>query len=203
MGNVLDLAAWILLSALAGTVKVRFPAIDTCYSLGYVVVLGAVALLDFSQVITVSCVTAIAQCYWRPTKQPMPVQVLFNVFNYVISAAASWHSFHGLQRLAPGIGMPVRFAFGAGVFFLLNTGLVSWILAIMAKSPFMDVWERSHLLIFPFYVMGAACAAVFVSQTGITAWTLFAVCPFFYLVYLSTRAWVRKSSTINYRTAER
>ena len=190
----LRVAEWFLLAALAGTARVRFPGLDSCYSLGYIVVLAAMTMLPFSEVILVSLVTSLAQCCWRPARRPQAIQVLFNIFDYAISAAAAWGAFHALAYLAPAISLVARFTFGAALFFLLNTGLVSWVLAILVESRFIDVWENSHLLVFPFYVVGAGCAALIGSQNTLNPWLFLSILPVMYLAFLSMRGWVRKTA---------
>ncbi len=190
----LKLAVWIGLAAVAGTVKVRFPGLESCYSFGYIVVLAAMGMLRFPEAVLVSIVTALVQCYWHASKRPMGVQVLFNLFNYALSAAVSWQAYHALERLAPSISMPVRFTFGAGVFFLLNSGLVSWILALVSGRGVMEVWENSHLLIFPYYMVGAACAAVLASQGSTSMWLFVALLPLLGILYGSMRISVRRAS---------
>jgi hypothetical protein len=192
-GDALTLAAWVAAAALAGTIKVRFPAVASSYSFGYVVVLAAISLLRFPEAILISLITALIQCYWHVRKWPMPAQVLFNLCNYAISTAAAWGVFHGLGSLAPDLGMPVRFTFGAGLFFIVNTGLVSWILSILTERGFMDVWESSHLQIFPYYLVGAACAASLAWRNEtIAPAALLAAVPLLGLLYWSMRVWVRK-----------
>lgn len=193
-GDTLKLAVWIVIAALAGTAKFRFPKVEGSYSFGYIVVLAAMSMLGFPDTILVSMVTALVQCYWHARKRPPSVQVVFNLFNYVISAAAAWQGFHELERFAPDLGMPARFTFGAGVFFIVNTGLVSWILAILSGRGFMDVWESSHLLIFPYYLVGAACAGSLAWQSNTsTSITLLAFVPLLGLLYVSMRVCVRKA----------
>ncbi|MGD1094625.1 MAG: hypothetical protein ABSB35_21855 [Bryobacteraceae bacterium] len=192
--DALALAAWIAAAALAGTIKVRFPAVESSYSFGYVVVLAAISMLRFPETILICLSTALVQCYWHVRKRPMPAQVLFNLCNYAISTAAAWSAFHGLGSLAPDLGMPARFTFGAGVFFIANTGLVSWILGILTGRGFVDVWENSHLQIFPYYLVGAACAAALAWRNDTsTPATLLAVVPLLGLLYWSMRVWVRKA----------
>ena len=187
-GHLLKLAIWLLVAALAGTVKLRFPAVDSCYSLGYIVVLAGMSMLGFSDLVLVSLVTALVQCYWHASKRPMAVQLVFNLGNYAISAAVSWYAFRALGYLDPDLSIPARFTLGAGVFFLINTGLVSWILALLAGKRLMEIWEKSHLLIFPFYLIGAGCAAMVAWQQGAVGWSILAVLPLLFLAIASLRS---------------
>jgi hypothetical protein len=191
-GDALTLGVWIAAAALAGTVKFRFPGFESSYSFGFIAVLAAISMLPLPDAILVSLITALVQCYWRARKRPLPVQILFNLSNYAVSAAAAWYAFHGLERLAPNATMAACFTFGAGVFFLINSGLVSWILAILSERGFMDVWESSHLLMFPCYLVGAAVAAALAWQN--TWITLLAVLPLLGLLDRFVRAWLRKAA---------
>jgi len=181
------LAVWISIAVLAATAKVRFHRLETAYSFGYVVALAAVSTLPLFDAILISAVTGIVQCYWRTSKSPMGIQVLFNVFNYVISAAASWCAFHELARIAPNLGMPAYFASAAGIFFLANTGLICWILSILNGSGFIEIWERSHLLIFPYYMVGAVITGLLAWYGRGNAWLLVASGPVLGLLYISAR----------------
>jgi hypothetical protein len=190
----LRLAAWIALAGVAGTMKVRFPGLQSSYSFGYIVVLAAIGLLPLAEATIISIITALVQCYWQPLHRPMGVQVLFNVFNYAISVAVSWHAYHGLERVASDLSMAARFTFAAGVFFLLNTGLVSWILALLNGRRLMDVWESSHSLIFPYYMVGAACAGVLASHESTRIGVLVALLPLLAILYGSMRASTRNAA---------
>ena len=196
--DALTLAVWLATAALAGTSKVRFPGIESSYSFGYVAVLAAISMLHFPQAILMSLVTMLVQCCWNALKRPMPIQVLFNLCNHAVSAAAAWISFHGLEYMVPDLGMPARFSFAAGIFFIVNTGLVSWILAILTGRCLLDVWQNSHLLIFPYYLAGAACAAAIAWRNDTnTSAMLLATLPILGLLYASMRVWVRRIGICN------
>ena len=190
----LKLAAWLAFAAAAGTIKVRFAGIESTYSFGYIVVLAAIGMLRLPETIIVCVATALVQCYWQPTRRPMGVQVLFNVVNCAISGAASWQAYHGLERVDSDLSIAARFTFAAGVFFLLNTGLVSWILALLNGRRLMDVWESSHSLIFPYYMVGAACAGMLASHGSTSMGLLLALLPLLAILYASMRASIRRAS---------
>jgi hypothetical protein len=191
--NVLQLAVWLAAAAVSGTVKLRFPKVEGSFSLGYFVVLAVIAALDFPETVAFCMVIPAVQCYWRPLKRPVPVQVLFNISNYVLSGACAWLAYHALEHLPADPGLAAHLALAAAVFFLANTGLVSWILSMVSGRRLSDIWENSFLLVFPYYLAGAACAGVFAWKTD--APILLAAVPALFLLgllYASTRAWVRK-----------
>ncbi len=188
------LGLWMGLAALAGTAKLRLPGIESSYSFGYIVVLAAMSMLRFPEAVLVGIATAVVQCYWRPAKRPTGIQVRFNLFNYAISAAASWYAFHGLKTLAPEMDLAPCFVLGACTFFVINSGLVSWIVGILSGRRPFEVWETSHLPIFPYYLFGAGCAAILGWRTQLSAWLLLAMLPLLALLYESMRLRVRKAS---------
>src|SRR5579883_2990087 len=185
-------AFWELLATLAGMVKVRFPGVTSSYSFGYIVVLAAMAMLPFSQAVVVSMTPAIVQSYWLTSKRPTGIQVAFNVFGYAISSAACWYAFHGLQRMTPDLNLPARFMFGAAVFFVIHSGLVAGILGLVARRAWLDIWENTHLMVFPYYLGGAACAACVAAQGRVGGWWCIPLLPVLAILYASMRVWVRK-----------
>jgi MASE9 len=184
--DVLTLAAWVGVAVAAGATKFRIPGIESSFSLGYAAVLGALAVLRFQETILVCIITVLVQCYWRPRQRPAALQVLFNLSNYAISAAAAWYAFHGLQRFSTDIDLPARFAVAAAVFFAVNTMLVSWIVAILTQRELGEVWQNSFLLIVPFYLVGVAAAGLLGWSNNASTWV--ATFGMLVLAYISTRA---------------
>jgi hypothetical protein len=185
-----SLAVWALVAVIAGAVKFRIPGIESSYSLGYLVVLGAVGLLRFPEAIAVSIVTVVVQCYCGTRYRPRPVQVVFNTLNYVISAAGAWYTFHGLGRLFPALDINARFVIASGLFFVINTALVSAIVASLSQRKLADVWKNSFLLILPYYFVGVASAAVLRWKNDVSTWIMILVV--LASVYASMRAWGRQ-----------
>ena len=59
--------------------KVRLPGVTGAVSVHFVFVLAAVAQLSLPEVLLSGVAAALAQCYWRPEKQPNWIQAAFNV----------------------------------------------------------------------------------------------------------------------------
>ena len=191
--NPLKLTIWIVLAALAGAVKVRFPGTESSYSFGYFAVLAAMGMLRFPETVLISMTAALVQSYWQASKRPAGIQVLFNMFNYTISGALSWQVFHTLEHMAPELSVAVRFTAGASVFFLANSGLVSCMLALVSGRPLREVWENSQLLVLPYYIVGAAFAAILAIQSSPSMWLFIALLPSLALLYGCMRISVRRA----------
>ena len=191
--NILQLAVWLTAAGVSGAVKLRFPKVEGSFSLGYFVVLAVIAALDFPETMAMCVVIPAVQCYWRPLKRPVPIQVFFNISNYVLSGACAWLAYHALEHLPADPGLAAHLALAAAVFFLANTGLVSCILSMLSGRRVIDIWENSFLLVFPYYLAGAACAGIFAWKIDAAIWLAAAPALFLLgLLYASMRAWIRK-----------
>jgi len=189
-GDVRSLLVWTLAAAVSGACKFRVPGIESSFSLGYIVVLGAIGFLPFPETVAVSILTVLAQCYWRKGR-PRHVQVLFNVFNYAISSASAWYTFHELGRLASVLDMPARFAIAGAVFFISNTALVSWIVSIVSAREFWNTWENSFLVIVPYYLVGVGAAGALTWRSNMSM--CITIVLILAVAYSSMRLWVRKA----------
>jgi hypothetical protein len=143
---------WALAAGVMGAAKVRFTRIHSCYSLGFVVALAAMATLPLAETAAVSVIAAVSQSYWRPRKRPTLVQAMFNACNYGISGTAGWYAIQIARRWAPASAAMVL---GLSVFFLVNSGLVAMILAPLSDRGLAEIWRSSFVRIFPLYLGGA------------------------------------------------
>jgi hypothetical protein len=73
--------------------------------------------------------------------------------------------------------------------------LVSGVIALVEQKKFTAVWRECHGWSFPYYVLGAAIAALITVSSRTTGWTasLFIV-PAMYLVYSYYRFYVERAT---------
>jgi hypothetical protein len=186
---------WGLFAALFSMAKVRFPSVNGAYSIGFIVVLASIAYLPFPEVAIIAVVGAVGQSLWKPLTRPKAVQVIFNVYNYTLSAWCSYCCFHESLRLDPSLATAARFTLSAAVFFVVNSGLVSWIIALVSGRTFVSVFERPFLLTYPFFLIGAAAVGFVVCTGGVINWTwLIPMLPLFAVLYGSMRVWLREAA---------
>ncbi len=174
--------ACLSLACIASTMKVRLPGLHGNISVNFVFILMAIAGLSLAETLTLSFAAAIVQCTWRPKTQPKLIQVLFSACTLVISSGAAYVTAHEISARA---GMLVALASAATVFFALNTGMVSLVLALVSDTDLFSVWKRCHVWTFPYYLVGAGVAAAVSSSARTTSWRLSLLAlPLMYLVYL-------------------
>src|ERR1035437_2702282 len=161
--------ACLALACIASTMKVRLPGLHGTISVNFVFSRMALTQFTLAETLTIAFAATLVQCLWRPKPRPKPVQVLFNTSTVLISTALAYASAHAV----PGQDHPfIALAPPATVFFVMNTGMISLVLALLQKSTLLAVWKQCHLWAFPYYLVGAAIAAAVDQSSQPVGWRL-------------------------------
>jgi hypothetical protein len=179
-----DLARYLAclsLGCIASTMKVRLPGLHGTISVNFVFILMALTQFSLVETLTIAFAATLVQCLWKPKTRPKVVQVLFNSSTVVISTALAYLA----ARAVPGQNHPfIALAPAATVFFVMNTGMISLILALISKTTLLAVWKQCHLWAFPYYLVGAAIAAAIEQSSQTVGWRFSLVAlPVMYLIY--------------------
>lgn len=190
-----DLARYLAclsLACIASTMKVRLPGLHGTISVNFVFILMALTQLSLGETLTIAFAATLVQCMWRAKTTPKVVQVLFNASTVVISTALAYVAAHTM----PGQASLIALAPAATVFFVMNTGMVSLVLALLSKSTLLAVWKQCHLWTFPYYLVGAAIVAIVNHASEIVGWrpSLLAL-PVMFLAYSFYKLYVSSHET--------
>jgi hypothetical protein len=185
--------ACLSLACIASTMKVRLPGLHGTMSVTFVFILLGIAELSLSETITLGFVATVVQVLWPVKTRPNLIQVLFNASAVSVSTtlvyAAAREIPAGPQRL-------IALVPAATVFFVMNTGMVSLILAMVSQARLLTVWKRCHLWTLPYYLVGVAIVGVISASDYTVGWRLSLVAlPLMYLVYLYYLAYVSSRSS--------
>jgi hypothetical protein len=186
---------FLLFGVLAATWKVKLPGITGTISGSFLFILIGVAAFSFSETAALAALVALVQCVWRAKKKPVPVQVAFNIATLSASAGAAWFGAHAIsQKFAPGSLILVLVP-AACIFLVCDTAMVSGVIALVEQKNFLAVWRECHGWSFPYYLLGAALAALITVCGRATGWisSLFIV-PASYLIYAYVRFYIEKAS---------
>jgi len=188
---------FLILCAGAALLKGRIPGLTGTYSpLFFFLLLGSHAL-SFSELVVIGGLAATVQCTFNLREYPSLVQIGFNAANTIISTAAA---FAFINRQVPGLTdqpLAILLILGASVYYLVNTGLVSIVLALVESKPLASVWRRWCLASLLFYIVGALIAGATVgSLRQITPSAVVLVCPSILLLTLYYRYWLKTSLRI-------
>ena len=172
--------ACLSLACIASTMKVRLPGLHGTISVNFVFILMALTQFSLVETLTIAFAATLVQCLWRPKTRPKVVQVLFNSSTVLISTALAYLA----ARVVPQDHPFIALAPAATAFFVMNTGMISLVLALISKTTLLAVWKQCHLWAFPYYLVGAAIAAVIVQSSQTVGWRLSLLAlPVMYLTY--------------------
>jgi hypothetical protein len=180
--------AYTSLACIASTMKVRLPRLHGTISVNFVFILLAVAQLSLAETLLLSFAATAVQCRWRPQTRPKHIQVLFNASTVVTSAALAYWT---ARAVPDGPQSLMALIPAATVFFIVDSGMVSGILALISNKTLAEVWRQCHLWAFPFYLVGAFVAGGICAAGNTSGWrvSLLAL-PLMYLIYSHYRIYV-------------
>jgi hypothetical protein len=181
------LPGWLLylaLATLASSLKLRLPGLTRTYSLSFLFLLYGVGRYSLAEVLIAGCAGALVQSVCNAKKRPTLVQVLFNMANLAISTGLCFL----VARVALSSGLdqyrPAAMALVAFLYFLVNTVLVSGVLALLEGRPLAAVSSDWYVWSFPYYLIGAALVGLVPSSNHVISsegWLL--LMPLLYLVH--------------------
>ena len=178
----------LTLALLASTFKIKLPGMQSTIGASFVLFLIAITELPLDATLTIAALSTLVQCLWRPTKRPKMVQVAFNVSCTIISIGLAFQATATLRKDALLAALVVAGA----VFFAVNSGLVSLVVALVSSQQPLDVWRNCHRWAFPYYLLGASLAVGTVIYGRTYNWSVaFTMLPLLYMVYTCYSQWLK------------
>jgi len=183
--------SYLLLAALASTLKVRLPGITGTMSVNFLFVLIGIADFTLAETMTMGCVAIMVQCVWRTRLRPRFAQVMFNVAALALSIGAAYQVSHYALALARADSLPALLVLAACVYFVGNTLLISGVLCLLDGQPLKKIWQQCYLWSFPYYLVGSAIAGLVTVSSRAVGWEVsLLLLPMMYLVYLFYRLYL-------------
>jgi hypothetical protein len=147
-------AVFLLLFLAAATLKCRVPGVTGTYSPVFFFALLGSTTLSLPEVWMASGLAAMLATVYMPKYRPSLVKVLFNGANMALATAAGYVF---VQRMIPGLAeQPTLLCviLGAAAFYVVNTSLVSAVLALTEHGSFSSAWKNWCEGCLPYYVVG-------------------------------------------------
>jgi hypothetical protein len=178
----------LALALLGSTFKIRLPRMQGTLSINFVLVLIAIAQMTLTEALVVGVSGTLVQCVWRTRTRPKLAQVLFNISTLTVSVILAFVVLDALRNsgaLIPGLVV------AAVLFFVVNSGLVSLVLALLNSQSAISIWRNCHRWAFPYYIGGAALAGLVTVYSEVCGWRLaFAMLPLMYMLYYCYESWI-------------
>ena len=200
--NFLRFLLFFALAMVASAMKIRLPGFKTTISINFVFILIGLALFSLGETVLIGFGGALVQSLWKTQSRPKPVQVLFNASCLTVCTAAAFWTSHTVPSMLELNSIAAMMVLGAGVYVVLNTGLVSLVISLAEQRSLRETWSSCYEWTFPYFLVGAAIAGL-AGGTGHGAnlgLTLL-VMPVMYLVYVYYRMHIVRAVLDNISTA--
>ncbi len=182
----LQFAVYLALVLLASGLKVVLPKGDSTMSVNFPFILLAIIQLSMPQALALAALSVFAQCTYKVKKPFTLVQILFNISNAVNATMGAWTLYYLLR---PHTAMAPALTVGAAIYFLLNTVPVATVIAWSSGERVHHLWRDSFLSYLPYYLVGAALAAIAEAVSLRLGWaTSLLIFPLVYIIYRTYRA---------------
>lgn len=187
--------AYLGFAMLASRLKVQVPEIDGSISINFLFILIAVADLNLSQTVILTCLAIVTQCFSPSRRWPKLEQLAFNVSSAAIASCAAyfvyhaplggWHQFSALLLMG-----------SAAAYFVLNTLPVATIISLTEDKVLRKIWSECYFWYLPYYLLGGGIAAIFRFANQKIGWQpTFIALPAIFLIYRSYRQYVDRLRT--------
>lgn len=147
-------AMFLILFVAAATLKCSVPGVAGTYSPVFFFALLGSTTLSLPEVWMASGLAAMVGTVYKPKYKPSLVKVCFNGANMALSAASAYVF---VRRMIPGLEeQPALLCIllGAAAFYLVNTGLVSTVVALTEHGSVSAIWKNWCAGCLPYYVVG-------------------------------------------------
>ncbi len=186
--NLRRFALFFALAMLASAMKIRLPGFKTTISINFVFILIGIALFSFGETVLIGLGGALVQSLWKTQTRPKLVQVLFNAACLTVCTAAAFWASHSVLAMLGLNSLAAMMVLGACVYVVLNTGLVSLVIALAEGRPVAELWSSCYEWTFPYFLVGAAVAGLAsVPGRGPNLGVTLVVLPAMYFVYVYYR----------------
>src|SRR6266571_803630 len=176
------------LAMVASAMKIRLPGFKTTISINFVFILIGIALFSFGETVLIGLGGALVQSLWKTQTRPKLVQVLFNAACLTVCTAAAFWASHSVLAMLGLNSLAAMMVLGACVYVVLNTGLVSLVIALAEGRPVAELWSSCYEWTFPYFLVGAAVAGLASAAShGTNLGVTLLVVPVMYFVYVYYR----------------
>jgi hypothetical protein len=199
--NFLGFLLFFALAMLGSAMKIRLPGFKTTISTNFVFILIGLAFLSFGETVLIGLGGALVQSLWKTQTRPKAVQVFFNAACLTVCTAAAFWTSHAVPAMLGLNSIAVMMVLGAGVYVVLNTGLVSLVISLAEQRPLRETWSSCYEWTFPYFLVGAAIAGLAGGTShGANLGLTLLVMPAMYFIYVYYRMHIVRAVLDNVST---
>jgi Ca2+/Na+ antiporter len=188
-----EFLAYLALALLGATLKLKLPRVRANVSTSFAFILIGIANFSLGEAVLIAFAATLVQCLWRPRGRRKARQVFFNLGTTVIGVTVAYNPSHfelahGLQKI------PQMLPLAAFLYFVVNTGLVSGMIALSEDEPFRAVWFNLTHHLIAYYLLGGFIATLTIVASRLWGWQSgILILPFLYLAYRYYRVYLERT----------
>ena len=192
----LHFLCYLAVATMASALKITLPGIDGTMSVSFLFILLAVMEMSLGETLALGSIAVLVQCYWKPTKRPKLIQLLFNLSQLTVAISAAYcvydFAIQGILRNR----QPLALMTAAITYFLFNTIAMSLVISLTEQKPVHRVWQECYFWSFPYYLVGAGIAEAVTFLDKMIGWQAsLLVMPAVYVIYRSYKLYLGKLET--------
>jgi signal transduction histidine kinase len=126
----------------------------------FVFILLSAAELPRVDTLLISCIATLAQCLLFAKVRPRPIQIAFNLGNAALCGVVCSMVYGASAIRTMNGSLPVLLFCASVSYFLVNTLIVSGIIALTEMKRVVQVWRQNFFWTGPQYIFGAALVGV-------------------------------------------
>jgi diguanylate cyclase (GGDEF)-like protein/putative nucleotidyltransferase with HDIG domain len=192
----LHFLCYLAIAILASVLKITLPGIDGTMSVNFLFILLGLMEMSLGETLVLGGIAALVQSYWKATKRPQLVHIIFNISQLTVATSAAYCTYHvGIVNFFRD-KQALALMMSAIAYFLFNTIAMSLVISLTEQKRVRRVWEECYFWSFPYYLVGAGIAeAVGVLDKSMGWQTSLLVMPAVYVIYRSYHLYLGKLET--------
>lgn len=184
--------AYLSLALFSATWRFQVPGIPVTFSTTFAFVLMGIANFSLGEALLMCCGATLVQCLWRPPRKLTLRKMYFNIAAVAIGTRIAYNPLH--VPLADGLHYGAwMLLLAAALYFLINTALISGMIALLGEEAFGPVWRRLAKYSIVFYVVGGSIAGLVIVANRLWGWQIaLFILPLLYVTYRLYRWYLRR-----------
>jgi len=184
--DLLKFVCYLFVSALASTMKVKLPGMDSTMSVNFLFVLLGVLELSLPETLVISCTAALVQSLWNNSRPSEAVKVIFNVFSLTSNAiCVTYFVYHSLAGIIKN-STPLLLLVAACTYFITNNVPLAIVIALVEGRPLRGLWGETNFWTLPYNLAGAGLVGVISFCNHYIGWqTSLLILPIMYGIHRS------------------
>lgn len=178
------LIAYLLMAAVASTLKIRLPQLVSSVTPGFLFVLLAIADLSLAATTLVCLLAGLVQTLWKPAHRPKTIQVAFNSAALTVCGAVAHAMAHTAIPGTTAADSVGRVAIALVTLFFANIIAVSTVIALVQSKSLAEILRTANYWAFPYYLVGTVIALVIQYSVPLGLAVTLQQMPLVYLAHL-------------------